>query len=303
MGGHGLERPTVLLHHPRDLVRGAPCPDRGTRLPWPRRQPPTDRRPPAPVSAADDQADRSDRCLHHYRRDPDVALPLPDPPRRGSSSTSSVVLLVVLMINLSAWQFRRLHERRSLQRRRPDPHGRRRRSRSTPSCPRARRSTVPAPDEWRDGQRRPGTFDPVGAGAHPQPHVRRRPRLLRPHAAEAQPTAPPCSSCGAGCRWPRRTARTPDVPPPPTGTVTVDGRVRPTQNPGALASRDPATGVLTTMARVDIPRIQQQTSYPVAPAYVEMTASTPAPPAGSLPTFVPYPSSTTVPTSATRCSG
>ena len=48
------------------------------------------------------------------------------------------------------------------------------------------------------------------------------------------------------------------------------------------------TGTLTTMARVDIPRVQQQTPYPIAPAYVEMSASNPAP-SGSLPTLVPLP--------------
>ena len=80
----------------------------------------------------------------------------------------------------------------------------------------------------------------------------------------------------------------PEVPPPTAGTVTIDGRLRPTQNPGFLAARDPATGTLTTMARVDIPRIQQQISYPIAPAYVEMSASNPAP-AGPLPTLVPLP--------------
>ena len=51
---------------------------------------------------------------------------------------------------------------------------------------------------------------------------------------------------------------------------------------------DPADGMLTTMARVDIPRVQQQTPYPLAPAYVEMSASTPALAAG-LPVLVPLP--------------
>jgi surfeit locus 1 family protein len=80
----------------------------------------------------------------------------------------------------------------------------------------------------------------------------------------------------------------PEVPPPPTGTVTVEGRLRPTQNPGALASRDPADGTLATLARVDIPRLQKQTPYPIAPAYMELMSSTP-PEAGSLPVAVPLP--------------
>ena len=64
--------------------------------------------------------------------------------------------------------------------------------------------------------------------------------------------------------------------------------MRPTQNPGALAARDPATGVLATLARVDIPRLQQQTPYRVAPAYVELSASAPTAP-GALPVPIPLP--------------
>jgi hypothetical protein len=45
--------------------------------------------------------------------------------------------------------------------------------------------------------------------------------------------------------------------------------------------------VLTTLGRVDIPRIGQQTPYPIAPVYVELTA--PAPPANALPLPEPLP--------------
>ena len=46
--------------------------------------------------------------------------------------------------------------------------------------------------------------------------------------------------------------------------------------------------MLATLARIDIPRIQQQTAYPIAPAYVEMTSSSPAP-TTALPAPVPLP--------------
>jgi surfeit locus 1 family protein len=56
--------------------------------------------------------------------------------------------------------------------------------------------------------------------------------------------------------------------PPPEGTVTVTGWVRPSQTRGALGPTDPGEGRLVTMSRVDIGRIQQQVPYPLAPVYV-----------------------------------
>ena len=69
----------------------------------------------------------------------------------------------------------------------------------------------------------------------------------------------------------------PDIPAPPTGTVTVEGRVRGTQERGAFGPTDPSDGVLTELARVDVARLRQQLTYPVLPAYVELTAQEPAP--------------------------
>jgi len=197
----------------------------------------------------------------------------------------AVVLLVVLMINLSFWQLRRLHERRAFN---ADVRTR------TAMAPQPYDLVVPPgttvdgarPDEWRTVTAT-GTFDPANQ------------ILIRNRTFDDAPgyyvLTPLKRSDGTAILVVRgwvplatSTSTQPNVPLPPTGVVTVDGRLRPTQNPGALASRDPATGVLTTMARVDIPRIQQQTSYPLAPAYVEMSASNP-PPAGSLPAFVDLP--------------
>jgi cytochrome oxidase assembly protein ShyY1 len=50
---------------------------------------------------------------------------------------------------------------------------------------------------------------------------------------------------------------------------------------------DPAEGELDKLARVDLPRLQQQTAADLLPAYVELTAQ--EPPAGSLPTPLPAP--------------
>ena len=56
---------------------------------------------------------------------------------------------------------------------------------------------------------------------------------------------------------------------------------------GALS--DPATGDLTEVQRVDIPRLAAQLPGDVVPMYVELTASDP-PPSGDLPDAVAAPS-------------
>ena len=196
-----------------------------------------------------------------------------------------VILLVILMLNLSAWQFRRLHERRSFNAE----------VRTRTSAPAQPFDTVVPPGTTIDGARADewetvnltGTFDPSA-----QVLIRNRSLDGAPGYHVLTPLKRADGTAVLVVRgWvPLTTSNsaTPDVPPPLTGTVTVDGRVRPTQNPGALASRDPATGVLASLARIDIPRIQQQTPYPLAPAYVEMSSSSPAP-ATALPTVVPLP--------------
>ncbi|MGH8948477.1 MAG: SURF1 family cytochrome oxidase biogenesis protein [Acidimicrobiia bacterium] len=58
--------------------------------------------------------------------------------------------------------------------------------------------------------------------------------------------------------------------PPPDGTVTVTGWVRPTQTRGALGPSDPDEGRLVTMSRVDVNRIQQQVPYQLYPVYLSL---------------------------------
>ena len=58
--------------------------------------------------------------------------------------------------------------------------------------------------------------------------------------------------------------------PPPEGTVTVTGWVRPTQARGALGPSDPEEGRLVTMSRVDIDRIEQQVPYELEPVYLSL---------------------------------
>ncbi len=196
-----------------------------------------------------------------------------------------VVVLIVVMINLALWQLRRLHERQSFNEQ----------VRTRTAAPAQLYDTLIPPGTTVDGARPQewktvtvtGKFDTAT-----QVLIRNRSLDGAPGFDVVTPLRRPDGTGVLVLRgWvPLATSNStiPEVPPPPAGTVTVTGRVRPTQNPGALAARDPATGVLSTLARVDIPRIQQQTPYPVEPAYVEMTSSTPAS-ATALPALVPLP--------------
>lgn len=75
--------------------------------------------------------------------------------------------------------------------------------------------------------------------------------------------------------------------PPPSGTVEVVGRLRPsTSAPSGLAPRDPATGVLVQTYYVDVDRLQSQLPYVLVPAYLSATRLTPAH-EGSLPVPLP----------------
>jgi surfeit locus 1 family protein len=79
---------------------------------------------------------------------------------------------------------------------------------------------------------------------------------------------------------------------PPTGTVSVRGmvqvpQVRPTS--GLITGpRDAAEGVLRSLARVDVPRLQQQVDERLLPVYVNLQVEQPAQ-AGPLPEPLPSP--------------
>ena len=79
---------------------------------------------------------------------------------------------------------------------------------------------------------------------------------------------------------------------PPSGPVTVAGMVRAPQvrASGGLVTgpKDPESGVLRVLARVDVARLAQQVPEPVLPLYVMLTAQQPVQ-GGSLPAPVPAP--------------
>jgi cytochrome oxidase assembly protein ShyY1 len=73
------------------------------------------------------------------------------------------------------------------------------------------------------------------------------------------------------------------APDPPPGRVNVTGLVFPSQRRGSIGPRDPATGKLDVLARVDLDRYGAQVDYALLPAYIQLTTSHPTeitPPAG-----------------------
>lgn len=66
-----------------------------------------------------------------------------------------------------------------------------------------------------------------------------------------------------------------DIPPTPTSEVTVVGHLRPSQKRSALGAIDPSEGTLAEMQRIDISRIDQQTTGSLEPMYVQLVESTP----------------------------
>ncbi len=72
----------------------------------------------------------------------------------------------------------------------------------------------------------------------------------------------------------RKIGELPIIAALPKATVTITGRVRPSQKREGLGAADTATGRLPVLKRLDIARISQQSPYPVAPFYVEATSVT-----------------------------
>ncbi|NQY55264.1 MAG: SURF1 family protein [Ilumatobacteraceae bacterium] len=69
---------------------------------------------------------------------------------------------------------------------------------------------------------------------------------------------------------------TADVPAPPDGTVTVTGRVRPTQERQTGQLTDTADGPLTEIRRIEIARLAPQFGGSLAPVYLDLVESSPA---------------------------
>jgi surfeit locus 1 family protein len=73
------------------------------------------------------------------------------------------------------------------------------------------------------------------------------------------------------------------APDPPEGEVSVSGLVFRSEVRGRFGPTDPGDGVLDTMARVDLDRLDEQVPYDLLPAYVQLLSSVPPEP-GANPT-------------------
>ena len=72
------------------------------------------------------------------------------------------------------------------------------------------------------------------------------------------------------------------------GEVEVTGLLLGTQEREGIGPTDPASGVLTQIARADLGRLQQQYEADLYPLYLQLESSVPAP-AGELPVILPEP--------------
>jgi len=63
----------------------------------------------------------------------------------------------------------------------------------------------------------------------------------------------------------------PDTYRVPSGEVTVNGLLQPSQERGSLGATDPPDGRLRSLARVDLDRLDQQVAGDVVPAWLQMT--------------------------------
>lgn len=70
--------------------------------------------------------------------------------------------------------------------------------------------------------------------------------------------------------------------PPVLVPVMVTGVLFPSERKGVFAPTIPPNGRLTTIPRIDVPRIARQLEYPIAPLYVRLQSQNPAQP-GRLP--------------------
>lgn len=97
----------------------------------------------------------------------------------------------------------------------------------------------------------------------------------------------------------------PPAPPfpgsePPEGEVTVTGLVQRSQQQGTFGGTDPESGTLRTLARVDVPRLDQQVGAAFEPVYVVLDGQTPPQPAAA--NGLPEPVKIEVPTPETNFS-
>lgn len=194
-----------------------------------------------------------------------------------------VVVLVIAMINLGFWQLRRLDERRAFNatvteqaNRAPVP--------LDSVLPSAGAPTADELDalDWR----------PVTARGH---YVSDGQLLVVNRSVDGQAgsvVATPLALDDGRVLFVERgfvpLQAEGDVPPAPSGTVDVTGRLRPSETRRRGQISDPASGELTEVHRLDLDRLAAQAPGPVVPMFVELIRSDPPEPA-ALPAALPLP--------------
>ena len=196
-----------------------------------------------------------------------------------------VVVLVVVMVNLGFWQLRRLDERRE----------RNRLVETRTSAP------VQPVDEVVDPGDPPSVGDEVAY---------RRVRAEGTYATDEEVLVRGRSLDGAPGSWvltplllddgsalvvnrgwvPNSGGlqEVPESARAPSGSVSVTGLLRATETRSGLGPRDPATGELTTLARVDLGRLADQVEPELLPVWLQLTGQRP-PPGRQAPRPVPPP--------------
>jgi cytochrome oxidase assembly protein ShyY1 len=189
-----------------------------------------------------------------------------------------VLLLVVTMVNLGLWQIRRLDERRD-RNRVVEEH--------------IARAPVPLGDllttgsdggEVKDAAYRrvtvTGTYEPDD-----QVLVRGRSLEGNPGSWVLTPLRQADGSLVVVNRGWIANDGTYDAVPrsfaPAEGPVRVEGLVQEPQTRGSFGPKDPPTGRLTSLARVDVARYARQLRGDVVPAWIQLRSETPKPPASA----------------------
>lgn len=177
--------------------------------------------------------------------------------------------LVVLFVNLGFWQLRRLHERRT-----HNAHIHAHLAAPVTTLDDALRGGVDGAEFRR--VRVTGRWDPATTV------------LVRSKSLDEQPGDDVLTTLVGGGQaivvnrgfaqlgGGGQEAMLASVRPKSTDTVTIEGILRTSESRGAFGPRDPATGHLDVVNRIDIPRLQQQSTERLAPVYLQQQTATPA---------------------------
>jgi surfeit locus 1 family protein len=188
-----------------------------------------------------------------------------------------VLALVVSMIGLGFWQLRRLDEKRD--------HNAV--VRAAQAAPVADNDDVATADDAFRRATATGEYD-----TGEEVMVRSRTKDGRPGVWVLTPLVRDDGTAVVVNRGFLATQGVPDQVPadaaPPDGEVDVSGVVQASQRKGRFGSTDPDEVELTSLARADIERLQQQVPYPLLPVYLQLTEQDPPQP-GELPEPVPLP--------------